>query len=77
MTLASTYYRDRLHEVNEAIGHVQRGQSYEIANRKLERADIGELFRERRRLEPLAKQEAQMNSVGGVNTIRFRTSKGV
>jgi hypothetical protein len=58
-----TYYRDSLAQVNEAITAVsERGQRYRIGDgptgREVWRGDLEWLYAERRRLEPLAQNEA-------------------
>ena len=67
MSLGATYYRDQLTKINAAIDAVEgRNQSYSIEGRSLSRADLGELYKERQRLEPLALREA---SGGGRSTV--------
>lgn len=47
-------YASQLVEVNAAISAILTGaQSYSIAGRSLSRGDLGELLKERRRLEAL------------------------
>lgn len=78
MSLGPTYYRDQLARVNAAIEAVEAGaQTVEHQDKEVTYADIAALYRERRRLEPLAMQEAQKQSAGSASVVRFSTSKGV
>lgn len=64
---STTYYRDALQEVNNAISAITtKGQRYKIGDRELWRGDLEWLTAERRRLEPLAARECR----GGVRVRR-------
>lgn len=76
MSLGPTYYRDQLAQVNAAITKAEAAQAYQINSRSMTRPELGSLYRERKRLEPLARQEAMM-AAGQSSTIRVSTSKGM
>ena len=78
MSLGATYYRDQLSAVNAAIAKIEaNAQEVGHDSKSVKFAELADLYRERRRLEPLALREEQQSSVGGVSTVRFTTSKVV
>jgi len=78
VSLGATYYRDQLAAVNAAITKIEAtAQEVGHDSKSIKFAELADLYRERRRLEPLALCEEQTSSVGGVSTVRFTTSKGV
>jgi hypothetical protein len=50
-------YAEQLIEVQAAITAVMSGQEYEIADRRLKRADLDTLFKMQKYLMPLASRE--------------------
>lgn len=60
---------EQLDQINAAIGAIENGaQEYRIGNRTLRRADVSQLYRERRQL---AQELAASESSGGTYVAAF------